>query len=367
MRGFSAALAILALIGTVVVAGNASARRRPGCGSRCRNLGGIGGSNGACFENAGVSGSAAVADSRRLKISIDGPFPSQGDVMVAAIASRGHVSPPSGWTAVAGGGPPLPGGELQVFYRVAGDRVAESYTFTAPSAQRISGALLDVSGAAQKHPISVFSTQSNPSSRSVTAPSIGPLHRDSLLLFIARTSRGVKWTAPRGMKTILPDPFGPKQASRFSIATQRWHPAKATGTRTATISRAASSTAALLAVHYPEPITCPRVKVLSRHFQPNRHGILRVRMTCQWTARCRGAFEGVDLEDHFPTPKIAASDFSIRAGATRTVRIALTRRGFRALKRHHKLAFDIFVWVQNSAGQYVVAGSKRGKITAPAG
>jgi hypothetical protein len=115
------------------------------------------------------------------------------------------------------------------------------------------------------------------------------------------------------------------------------------------------------------PINCPRVKVLSRRFQPDRHGILSVRMACHWTATCPGAFEGVDLEDHFATPKIAASDFTIPAGRTKVVRIATTRAGFRALTRHHKLAFDVFVWAYTSAHQIVVAGESRGKIRAPAG
>jgi hypothetical protein len=105
--------------------------------------------------------------------------------------------------------------------------------------------------------------------------------------------------------------------------------------------------------------------VVSHRFRPNRHGILYVRMTCRWTASCRGAFEGVDLEDHFATPKIAASDFTIPAGTTRSVPIALTRGGLRALKRHHKLAFDVFVWAYTSAHQIVVAGEARGKIRAP--
>jgi hypothetical protein len=107
--------------------------------------------------------------------------------------------------------------------------------------------------------------------------------------------------------------------------------------------------------------------VLSHHFQPNRHGILFVKMSCHWTATCRGAFEGVDLEDHFPTPKVAASDFTIPAGKTRSVPIATTRAGFKALKRHGKLKFDIFIWAYTSARQIVVAGEARSQIYAPRG
>jgi hypothetical protein len=319
---------------------------------------------GACTQTATYSGSA-VADSRTLKIKVQGAFPATGDLLLAVVTGDGAVTPPRGWSSYLSGSGT--GGSVQIFYKVAGQLVPGSYTFTSGQAQRMTGVLLDVMGVSAHDPIASGSAAAAVSrSRTVTAPSIRASFRQSLLVFVGTTQARVRWTAPQGMKPIYLDPYGTQKASRLGIAIQRWHPASATGSRTAQISKTEGNSGQLIALHYPQPITCPKVKVLSRRFRPNRRGILFVKMHCQWTATCRGAFEGVDLEDHFPTPKIAASDFTIPAGQTRSVPIATTRAGFKALKRHHKLAFDIYVWAYTAANQIVIAGDARGKIRAPA-
>jgi hypothetical protein len=50
---------------------------------------------------------------------------------------------------------------------------------------------------------------------------------------------------------------------------------------------------------------------------------------------------------------IAVSQFSILAGQTRTVRIALTRHGRRLLRRHHQLPLLIELWTSRSNSQLV--------------
>ncbi|MFL5824029.1 MAG: hypothetical protein ACJ764_11365 [Solirubrobacteraceae bacterium] len=372
MRGFWAgrwirlALVVLAGAGLTASLAAASSHRRPGCRSRCRSLGGVGGTDGACFQTAQYGGSANVSDSRTLTIKIgSGFFPATGDLLLAAVASEQAVTPPEGWRTFSTVG--ADGGLVEVFYKVAGERIPGTYKFTSARAQSMTGAFLFADGVDAKDPIEGDAYGAGASSgRSVTAPSITPSNPDSLLVFVGAARSQVKWTAPEGMKGINLNVFDQPQASRLGLAIQRWHPASATGDRTATISASENHNGQLLALHYPEPITCPRVKVLTRRFRPNRHGILDVRMKCQWTAKCQGAFEGVDMEDNFFTPpKIAASDFTIPAGATRTVPIAVTRRGMKSLKRHHRLRLDIFVWAWTSANQPVIAGAGRSKITAP--
>lgn len=364
-----ALVAVIAVALTGAVASASSHRRRPGCGRSCRQLGGLGGTEGACLQDAYYIGNASVSDSNALTIKIKAEYPATGDLMLAVVTSTRGVRPPAGWLAssTASG---TTGGQMQtvqVFTRFAGDRVASAYRFTSGTRQPISGALIAAMGVSHRQPFDYKTATASigPPSRVVRAASVSPTARHSLILFIGTASRRVRWTAPSGMKPINLNSFGTATASRLGIATQRWGPAAATGGRQAEISAPSPAFGMLIALHYPAPITCPKVKVVSHRFQPNRQGILFVTMGCHWTARCHGAFEGVDLEDRFPTPKIAASDFSIPAGQTRSVPIAMTRAGFKALKRHRKLKFDIFVWAFTSAHQIVVAGEGRSVITAP--
>lgn len=324
---------------------------------------------GACLQDAYYIGNASVSDSKALEIKIKAEYPSTGDLLLAVVTSTSGVRPPRGWSAstrLSG----TTGGQtqtVQVFYRFAGNRTASSFSFTSPTRQPISGALIAAMGVSHRQPFDYRSTRATigPPSRSVRAAGITPTSTDSLILFIGTASKKVKWTAPPGMKPINLDAFGTQSANRLGIATQRLRPARATGGRTASISAVSPGLGQLIALHYPAPITCPKVKVLSHHFQPNRHGIMFVRMRCNWTANCRAIFEGVDLEDRFPTPKIAASDFTIPAGQTRSVPIAMTRAGSQALRRHGTLRFDIYIWAYTSAHQIVVAGGSRSKIIAP--
>ncbi len=365
----SVLLAAVALTGAVASA--SSHRRRPGCGRSCRQLGGLGGTEGACLQDAYYIGSANASDSKLLKMRIRAEYPATGDLMLAVVTSEQGVKPPHGWS-VNSSSTGTTGGQtqtVQIFYRFAANRTSSSFTFTSSTPQPISGALIAAMGVSRRQPFDYRSGTATigPPSRSVTAPSITATSGHSLLLFVGTAGRKVSWTAPGGMKPLYLDSFATPSANRLGIATERWRPAAATGNRKATISASSPAYGELIALHYPSPITCPKVKVLSHQFQPNRRGLLFVKMRCNWTARCRGAFEGVDLEDHFPVPKVAASDFTIPAGETRSVPIAMTRAGSKALRRRGKLKFDIYIWAYTSARQIVVAGEARSTIRAPRG
>jgi hypothetical protein len=281
---------------------------------------------------------------------------SHGDLLLAAITSDGRVTPPPGWSTVSDTGPASSGTRLQVFEEIVGRRIPLALSFTTATAQPISGGILDFQGVRQSDPIGASAAQVNPSSGSVIAPSVSPISPDSLLVFLGATQSAVKWTDPQGMRAQYFDPSR-RPRVRLFIATQRWHPAAATGDRKAPIGSSASSIGELIALSYPEPVTCPKVKLLKHRFKPNRQGILSVPLRCDWTARCRGWFEGAAPAPRsanlLPGPVIAVSQYSIPAGQTRTVRIALMKHGRTLLKHHHTLPFFIELWASRSNGRLV--------------
>ena len=317
-----------------------------------------GAGGGYCSNRTFYPGYGTVSDAKTLKITLGEPFISPGDLLLAAITSDGQVTPPPGFSAVATTGPASSGTRLQVFDEIAGRRIPLTFSFTTSTAQRISGAVLDLQGVSQSDPISASAGQVNASSGSVIAPSVSPTSTDSLLVFLGATQSALRWTAPQGMKAQYFDPSRTPPVRLF-IATQRWHPAASTGGRTARIGSSAPSVGELIALRYPEPITCPYVKVLSHRFTPNRKGILSVPMKCDWTARCRGWFlgaapaPGAPPSQPLPGPEIAVSQYSIPAGQTQTVPIALTKHGRTLLKNHHTLSLFIELWISRSNGRLV--------------
>jgi hypothetical protein len=115
------------------------------------------------------------------------------------------------------------------------------------------------------------------------------------------------------------------------------------------------------------------VSLRSHRFKANRQGVLSVPIRCNWTAVCRGWFEGAEAapqappRDHLPGPIIAVSQFAIPAGQTRTIRIALTKHGRKFLTRHHEWQFLIELWVSRSNRQLVWTGPDliQAKLIAP--
>jgi hypothetical protein len=174
---------------------------------------------GECAQTASYAGSA-VADARTLKIKITGSFPGTGDMVLAVVASDSDVRPPSGWRSAFDTSGPA--GSAQIYYTFVGNRLPSAYSFTASKTQHMTGALLDVMGVSARSPIEGnLSGQSTPHSRLVTAPSITPSSRQSLLLFVGDTPSNVTWTGPRGMRSIFLGPYGEKAPSRLGIAVQR--------------------------------------------------------------------------------------------------------------------------------------------------
>jgi hypothetical protein len=317
-----------------------------------------GAGGGYCSNQPYYVGYATASDSKTLKVTLGAPYPSAGDLLLAAVTSRGRVSPPPGWSAVSGTGPASSGTRLQVFDKIAGSRIPLAISFTTSTAQRISGAVLDLQGTSQRHPIDASAAQVNPRSGSVVAPAVRSSSPDSLLVFLGATQSAVRWTPPQGMRALYFDtPRRPPV--RLFIASQRWHPAGGAGGRTARIGSSAPSIGELIALRYPEPITCPKVKVLSHRLKPNRQGVLSVRMECDWTERCRGWFLGAapafgsPSTYQLPGREIAVSQYSIPAGQTRMVPIALTKHGRKLLRQHRKMSFFIELWVARSNGRLV--------------
>jgi hypothetical protein len=98
--------------------------------------------------------------------------------------------------------------------------------------------------------------------------------------------------------------------------------------------------------------------VVGRRFTANRRGVFLVRLSCVWGARCRGWFEGFHREAPglYAPPRVAVSQYSIPAGKTTTVPIALTPVGLKSLKRHHKLSIGIELWARRANGHLVYLG-----------
>lgn len=97
----------------------------------------------------------------------------QGDVMLAVIALTGNlaVSAPSGWTAATS---VLNGNNMAqaVFWRVATNSNADSYTFTWASSANVTSAILSFRNANPTTPVSGSIGQANASSTTITAGSI---------------------------------------------------------------------------------------------------------------------------------------------------------------------------------------------------
>lgn len=359
----AAILLVAAVIGLDVaaIAGAASTGTQP----RGRHKppvyrGNQGGGGGACSTTPYPTGGGDVSDSTVLKVKIDSSFMSAGDLLLAAVSSQGPVTTPSGWSAVSSTGPASSGVRLQVFYRIAGRRVS-SPSFTALTPQRMSGEVLDVQGISREHPIGASGGQVNASSDLVSAPSVAPASMDSLLVFLGATESRPRWTAPTGMKPQYLS--GSSEPIRLFMATESWHPAGPTGSRSARISMSVPSVGQLIALHYPDPATCPNVKVLNHRLSASAQGTVSARMKCAWAAACRGWLEaGSELSKvrghiFYGPPLIAVGQYSIPAGQTRTVPIALTRRGRDELKKHHSLPIGVELWAVRSNGQFVFIGN----------
>ncbi len=347
-------------------------RHRPGCGALCAQAGALQGGGGACQAFASSSESADA--SRTLTLSSPfNPGNAQGvaprDLLLAAIATHGGLSttvePPGGWTAVPTADNANDANvRIRVYYRIAGPSEPDSYRFTLSAPQDAVGGLTDFTGGASQ-PVDASAGEANPGgSTAVTAPSISPTSPNTLLVFVGATNGAATWAAPPGMRLRYSLASRGQSRTSMGMATELWPTAAATGIRAASISQPLESVGDLIALSYPAPVACPRVQVLSHRVRVTADGLAFVRLRCRWTVACRGAFSG------FPFPpvriglgdRLVASDFTVGAGQTRTVPLALTRRGRQALARRRTAGTWTWVWVTTPSGQGVVAGGYGGHV-----
>jgi hypothetical protein len=340
-------------------------RKRPRCGRACRKMRGVG-------QGAGgqaVCGPPELLDERsasgvlRFDTNARQDFYTTvaGDLLLATIVTEGTaVTPPPGWHLVPGSDVSSSATQrLQVFYaipvplRKLGRLGRNTYRFTSPVAQAMTGTLISVSGAGQTRTISAVGAGGATASSTVTAPSITPSAATTRLLFVGAAKPRPTWTLPAGMKSIA--------RSDIAVGYQWWRAATATGTRTATLDAPAESIGELIALRFPRPTSCPRVRILNRRdrngrprFKANSDGHVAVRLKCRWTTRCVGAL-GLML----PTP-VAAGDFAVPAGKTRTVRIPICTRKTRCpsfvpglLQGGHRTSVAIQVLLFTPNGQLV--------------
>jgi hypothetical protein len=299
---------------------------------------GVGG-QAVCGPPQFVVGARANPGSRVLKFSTErSPVPfystAAGDLLVAAILTEGaSIPPPRGWQRVPDSDVSNGASQrLQIFSAIPvpvtkpGEIGPDSYSFPSSTPQAMSGTLINVSGVSQVDPINAAAGAANATaSAGVTAPSINPTAANTRLLFVGAASAPQTWTAPPGMKQLVDSP----RSSRIGLAHQWWPTATATGTRTATISSSAPTIGDLIALNFPAPATCPKIRILNRFldrrkgrlFRASASGLISVRLKCEWSEPCVGA-----LGLMVPTP-VAAGDIEVPAGETRTVQIPVCKRG----------------------------------------
>jgi hypothetical protein len=292
-----------------------------------------------------------------------------GDLLVAAIVTEGAtITPPAGWQAVPGTDVSNGAGRrLQVFFSIPvplsqhGEFGPDSHSFSASAVGDMRGVLFNVSGVDQAQPIAAAAgAGAGTPSTSVTAPSIAATSETTRLLYIGATGSPQTWSVPAGMKPLE---FGPGGESGFGLAHELLRTAAQTGTRTATISSAAASVGALVALKLPPPTACPKIRILNRHsqagvrFKVGDDGYVRARLKCRWSRRCVGAL-GLML----PTP-VAAGAVSVPARKTRTVRLRVCRRTLRcprsAPRLERKTPVGVQILLEAPNGQLVESTHRR--------
>lgn len=262
---------------------------------------------------------------------------SSGDLLVAAILTEGASIPaPRGWQEVPDSDVSDGAGRrLQIFYAIPvpvtkpAEIGPDSYRFRSSAPQAMTGTLINVSGVSQTDPINAAAgAASATASASVSAPSISPSAANTRLLFVGAASSPQTWNVPPGMEPII-DGLAARRKSGVAFASQLWPTSTATGTRTATISSAAGSIGELIALNVPGPTTCPKIRILNRFlsrdkgrlFKAGASGLISVRLKCEWSRPCVGALGLMN-----PTP-VALGNIAVPAGETRTVQIAVCKRG----------------------------------------
>jgi hypothetical protein len=198
----------------------------------------------------GISFVAASSGANPTATSLTLPVPAgiaAGHVMVAALDVRGGptITAPAGWTLVR---LDINGTVVRqaVYYRVASSEPA-SYTWTFSSSQAAAGGIAAFAGVDTATPIAAHGGQVNPSSTSITAPSI-TAGAGSMLLGIFGTGPATAITPPAGMteRWEAKSTLGTYKATS-EAATELWG-GGATGVRVATAANAGANVGQLVAL-----------------------------------------------------------------------------------------------------------------------
>lgn len=181
-----------------------------------------------------------------------------GHVMIAQVTARGGtgttITASSGWTLIQrdDSGTTL---AQAAYYKVATSSEPASYTWTFNTPQQASGGIVAYSGVDNTNPINANGGQPNPSSTSITAPSITTTVADTMLMGLFGTAVSTTVTPPTGMTERWDIASSGSAATRITSegADESFAGPGGTGTRVATASAAAVNIGQLLALAPDNP------------------------------------------------------------------------------------------------------------------
>ena len=190
----------------------------------------------------GVSTATSATGTKVKALILAAPAGVQaGDVMLAAITVRSsaRVIPPAGWTPVRQS---VSGGDLRqaTYVSVAGVTIPASWRFGLKTKSVVAGGIAAYSGVNTTTPVETSGAKINPSSTSITAPSVTSTAPGSMLVGVFGTAINATMTPPSGMaeQADLKTGSGPKKVA-VELADDTLEVAGATGQRVATASLAA--------------------------------------------------------------------------------------------------------------------------------
>ncbi len=163
-----------------------------------------------------------------------------GDVMVAHVVVRATsttITPPSGWVLIRRDNTTSSIG-VALYYKIASAPEPAGQTFTFSSAEQASGGIAAYSGVNNSSPIDASSGQYNPSTGTITAPSVTTTFSNDQLLFFAADTTATTVTPPAGMTQQW---LATTTQTTSEMADQALSSAGSTGTRVGTAGSTSSS------------------------------------------------------------------------------------------------------------------------------
>jgi hypothetical protein len=163
-----------------------------------------------------------------------------GDVMVAHVVVRATstvITPPGGWVLIRRDNTTSSIG-VALYYKIASASEPAGQTFTFSSAEQASGGIGAYSGVNNSSPIDASSGQYNPSTGTITAPSVTTTFSNDQLLFFAADTTATTVTPPAGMTQRW---LATTTQTTSEMADQALGSAGATGTRVGTAASTSTS------------------------------------------------------------------------------------------------------------------------------